>query len=339
MALGLIFGFLFIAPLVFIYFLIIKGVDRYEPEPFWLLSVAFFWGCMFATFFAIIGNGIGQGAMGILMGGDAKLVDASTATFVAPLVEESSKGMGLLLLWGLSALWLKEIDGALDGAIYGGVIGLGFTLTEDMLYVSSSAAQGGAAAFVVVLIMRTVMGGLGHASFTAMTGLGVGVANETRNPLIKIIAPIGGWMCAVGLHFLHNALLSFLGGAGLILKFMVFWTFDILFFVMLYILVARDRSIVLRGLADEVGKMLHPKEYQRTTDWKMFIPLWNVFSLQKSPQGYGSARRKQLDLVELAFLKNRRSRGESGQSLDDREQKLRTAIATANQQGIFVGEH
>ena len=54
--------------MVFIYFLIIKGVDRYEPEPWWLLTMAFFWGAVGATFFAIIGNEIGMGAVSAGLG-------------------------------------------------------------------------------------------------------------------------------------------------------------------------------------------------------------------------------------------------------------------------------
>jgi RsiW-degrading membrane proteinase PrsW (M82 family) len=42
-------AFLVIAPTVFVYFLIIKGMDRYEPEPIWLLSAVFFWGAVVAT--------------------------------------------------------------------------------------------------------------------------------------------------------------------------------------------------------------------------------------------------------------------------------------------------
>ena len=38
-------------------------------------------------------------------------VQMSTASFVAPVVEESTKGFGLLILWVVSALWLKEVDG------------------------------------------------------------------------------------------------------------------------------------------------------------------------------------------------------------------------------------
>jgi len=50
-------AFLVIAPTVFVYFLIIKGMDRYEPEPIWLLSAVFFWGAVVATLISIVMNG------------------------------------------------------------------------------------------------------------------------------------------------------------------------------------------------------------------------------------------------------------------------------------------
>jgi hypothetical protein len=69
----------------------------------------------------------------------------------------------------------------------------------------------------------------------------------------------------------------------------------------------------------------------------MLVPLWNLFSLMSSPKGYGEARRKQLDLVELSFLKHRRRRGERGAELDARENELRMRIHQSNQAGVFIG--
>ncbi len=334
-------AFLVIAPTVFVYFLIIKGMDRYEPEPFWLLSVAFFWGAVVATLVALVMNQVGEGVLSAALGvpTTSSIVQSSTASFVAPLVEESSKGSGLLVLWLASALWLREVDGALDGAIYGGVIGLGFTLTEDVLYVGGAAAQGGAAAFTALYLVRTVAAGLSHASFTAMTGLGVGVASETRSPLLKLFAPLAGWCAAVGLHFVHNFLVTFLidGGVGLALKFLVFWTFDLLFFALVISLAVRDRSIVLRGLIDEAGRTLHPKELARTASYWMLVPFWNLSSLAGSPGGYAASRKKQLALIELAFLKQRRARGQSGPELDRAEMEIRAHVSRANNAGVFIG--
>ncbi|MES1172741.1 MAG: PrsW family intramembrane metalloprotease [Myxococcales bacterium] len=334
-------AFLVIAPTVFVYFLIIKGMDRYEPEPLWLLSVVFLWGAVVATLMAIIMNGVGEDVMSAALHAPvaSSIVQSSTASFVAPLVEESCKGSGLLLLWLLSSIWFHEVDGALDGAIYGGVIGLGFTLTEDVLYVGGAAAQGGAAAFGALFLVRTVAAGLSHASFTAMTGLGVGVASETSNPALKFLAPIAGWMAAVGLHFVHNFLVTFLydGGLGLLAKFLVFWTFDLLFFVLVVSLAVRDRSIVVRGLIDEVGRLLHPKELARTASYWMLVPFWNLSSLSGSPGGYRASRKKQLALIELAFLKRRRARGDKGSDLDRAEGELRNQVARANNAGVFIG--
>ena len=339
--LGLWFwAFLVIAPTVFVYFLIIKGMDRYEPEPFWLLTVAFFWGAVVSTLMAIVMNGIGEGVLSAALGapGTSQIVQSSTASFVAPVVEESCKGSGVFLLWLLSAVWLHEIDGPLDGAIYGGVVGLGFTLTEDVLYVGS-AGQNGLANFTALFLVRTVAAGLSHASFTAMTGLGIGVAAETSSSALKLLAPIAGWLAAVGLHFVHNFLVTFLfdGGVGLLLKFAVFWTFDLIFFALVIALAVRDRSIVLRGLIDEVGRLLHPKELARTASYWMLVPFWNFLNLTASPGGYGPSRKKQLALIELAFLKRRRERTPRGPDVERSEARLRAQVARANDAGVFIG--
>ncbi|MBX3128770.1 MAG: PrsW family intramembrane metalloprotease [Polyangiaceae bacterium] len=327
---------------VFFYGLVIKGVDRYEPEPWWLLMLCFFWGALGATFFSCIINTIGGGviasAMGTSTAQDAMVAQGITASFVAPLVEESFKGVFLLVVWAASAFWLRELDGPLDGAIYGGVIGLGFTLTEDVLYIMRASSQAGLAGFGLVFFMRTILGGLGHATFTAMTGIGVGIAAETRSYAVKVLAPFGGWAAAVGLHFLHNFLVSFFGCGGVLVKFAVFITFAILFFVLLYVLAFRDRAIVLRGLADEVGVLCHPKEFQRTTSPWVLMPVWGMTSLSGSPGGYFSARKKQLLLADLAFLKHRQRRGDDSPSLASRVAKVRGEIDALNQRGVFIGK-
>jgi RsiW-degrading membrane proteinase PrsW (M82 family) len=330
-----------VAPLIVLYFLVIKGADRYEPEPLWLLLSCFVWGAVVATAAAMIGNAIGEGAVAAAMGvgASASLVDASTASFVAPLVEESTKGGGLLLLWGLSALWLHELDGPLDGAIYGGVIGLGFTLTEDVLYIAHSADSAGLSAMLSTWLLRTVFAGLGHASFTAMTGLGIGLAVEARSALGKLVAPVIGWSCAVALHFAHNFLVTFLfaNGVGLLIKLLAFWFLDVVFFLLVLGLALRDRAIVAQGLADEVGHTLLAQEFARTTSPLMLLPLWNYFGLSGSRSGWRAVRSKQLDLVELAFTKMHQQRSGYDSRLAAREQELRRRIHFATSRGVIIG--
>ncbi|MBW3567707.1 MAG: PrsW family intramembrane metalloprotease, partial [Proteobacteria bacterium] len=84
-------------------------------------------------------------------------MDVIGATVFAPIFEETFKGFGVALIALASALGLRELDGPLDGAIYGGVVGLGFTLTEDILYVANQYATSGLTGFVVLLFLRTVL--------------------------------------------------------------------------------------------------------------------------------------------------------------------------------------
>jgi hypothetical protein len=135
---------------------------------------------------------------------------------------------------------------------------------------------------------------------------------------------------------MHNALPE-LGDAGLVLMILVSWVIDILFFVLLWMLVARDRRIVIRELLGEVGPTLHPDELRLVSsyfalgwrNWSTLFSLgWHVFRARRG---------KQLALVELAFVKNRRRRGETGRDLDEREHGLRTQIATYNRAGVYIG--
>src|SRR5207245_5289283 len=118
----------------------------------------------------------------------------------------------------------------------------------------------GLGGFVVLLFLRTVLLGLSHCTFTAMTGLGFGIAAESRNLFVKLVAPVGGYCMAVGMHAVHNALPTFFGEGGLVIMVVVSWVIDALFFVLLALLVVRDRSIVIRELLSEVGGLLHPRE-------------------------------------------------------------------------------
>jgi len=335
--LGLVVGGLLVSPFVAFYLLLVKGADRYEPEPWWLLALVFGWGALGATILGIAGNMVGEGVLALAMGIKNPLLAGMSASIVAPIVEESTKGVGLLLIFGISVLWLKEWDGPMDGAILGGIAGLGFTLTEDILYVAAEIATSGVGGGIVLLFLRTVLAGLGHASFTAMTGLGLGIAVAARKPILRLVAPVAGWLVAVGLHAFHNALVSFFGVRGLIVKLLAFWVVDVLFFVLLFLLALRDRETVRRGLADEVGLLLDAHEVEGTTSYRMLVPLWNFWRLsQGGVDRYRERRRKQLDLVELAFLKDRRRRGESDPELDRRETALRDSLALATAAGVSL---
>ena len=335
MLVGLFLGVIFVTPIVLTYLFFIRWADRFEPEPWWLILVAFVWGAIFAT----LGGGITSSIASNLTSSffDAKGADVVGATVFAPVFEEGFKGLGVALIALASALGLRELDGPLDGAIYGGVVGLGFTLTEDILYVANQFATSGISGFAFLLFLRTVLLGLSHCTFTACTGLGFGIATEAKSWWLRIAAPVIGFGCAMLMHAMHNALPTLGGGVGLVMMLLISWGIDILFFVLLALLVVRDRTIVIRELFGEVGNLLHPKELQLVSSYfALGMKNWGVlFSAGWS--AFRQRRKKQLQLVELAFIKSRRRRGETGADLDRKEAALRADISNANRLGVWIG--
>jgi RsiW-degrading membrane proteinase PrsW (M82 family) len=337
MFVGLILGVICVTPLVLTYLFFIRWVDRFEPEPWWLILAAFLWGAIFATLGGGLTSSFAQAVTSALIDASPKDLDVIGATVFAPIFEESFKGIGVALIALISALGLRELDGPLDGAIYGGVVGLGFTLTEDILYVSNQFATQGLGGFVVLLFLRTVLLGLSHCTFTACTGLGFGIATEAKSWLAKILAPIIGFGCAMLMHCMHNSLPTFFGDGGLVMMLLISWAIDIMFFILLALLVVRDRSIVIRELFGEVGGLLHPKELQLVSSYfALGMKNWGVL-FSKGWAAFSQRRKKQLQLVELAFVKSRRRRGEKGADLDRKEAELRRDIAAANQRGVWIG--
>ena len=96
-------------------------------------------------------------------------------------------------------------------------------------------------------------------------------------------------------------------------------------------------SAVLRELSPEVGSLLSAAELAHTASHRMLVPAWNYFTLRTNPAGYGVCRRKQLDLIELAFLKKRRRRGECDPVIERRERILRARIEHGTQTGVDLG--
>src|SRR5215207_6392302 len=174
-------------------------LDRYEPEPRRLLAAGLLWGGFVATAVAILLQGIG----GLFVG----VSDETSLAVVAPVTEEATKGAFLILLpWSRRA----ELDGVLDGLVYAGLVGVGFAFTENILYLAAAyngtdgTGPGGVAGVTTIFVIRCVFSPFAHPLFTAFIGIGLGIAVMSRTPAVRILAPIGGYVCAVVAHGLWN---------------------------------------------------------------------------------------------------------------------------------------
>src|SRR5215470_8016403 len=103
---ALMLGFLVATIPVPLYVILVLWIDRYEAEPIWMLTVAFFWGALIATFFAFLLNTTSQGIVGSLS--NASAGQAFAAVISAPIVEETGKAFIVVIFF----FWKKdEFDG------------------------------------------------------------------------------------------------------------------------------------------------------------------------------------------------------------------------------------
>lgn len=172
-------------------------IDRLEREPVGMMLFAFGWGACVATLGAAFLNDAG----GYLLGATSD-DNSAVAVFVAPVVEETLKALPVLLIWIFAR---RQLDGVVDGIVYAGLSAAGFAMIEDVVYLSNGYAEHGDAGLFHTFFIRVIMSPFVHPMFTVCTGIGIGIGVTARSWLPRLVAPVLGWLCAVGLHALWNA--------------------------------------------------------------------------------------------------------------------------------------
>jgi RsiW-degrading membrane proteinase PrsW (M82 family) len=282
-------------------------LDRREPESRWLYLIAVLWGALIASGLALPLNIyiLAAAADFVKVHPDVQAIFGANAGSIlgdpiaGPLVEETTKGLGVLLLfWLLRA----EFDGVRDGFIYGALVGLGFNLFEAPLYVLQGYIQTGDAPLYFQLADRFALFGLaGHALYTGMFGMGLGLARQTTRRWLRYAAPAGGWLLGFSGHFLNN-------GLGLLIYLYIFLTtgkplhdestpkavseviepffsqwvshsalrligffpFFLILGVMLWQSGIWERQVIREGLADETEPVITPEEYDQVKRDRIF---------------------------------------------------------------------
>lgn len=290
-----------------LYLLLALWIDRYEPEPARMLATTFLWGASVAAFLSLLFNSIAIAAVGLVLPAHA---EAATVVLVAPAVEEIAKGLALLFVW-LQAR--DEFDNVTDGVVYAAMVGLGFAMTENVQYYGNAlldAGSGGAAAWPV-FFLRGVAAPFAHPLFTAMTGIGLGLAMERHRGGVPIALPLLGLAGAIALHLLWN-LSSMLGDA--------FYLTYLLVMVPVFagtLLVVRD---ALRRESQVIREQLAAQLAAGMLTDAQLATLCSVRgrladSLRAAQRGGMSGWRRQrafhIAATELAFLRWRAARGDA----------------------------
>ncbi|HSH40096.1 MAG TPA: PrsW family intramembrane metalloprotease, partial [Chthoniobacterales bacterium] len=254
---GLLVGMVMAVLPLPIYMLLALWIDRFEKEPVWMLVAAFLWGATVSVFFAFILNTAFGVAAASVVGTHA---DMATSVLSAPFVEELAKGFALFIFY----LWKRdEFDNVLDGIIYAAMVGLGFAMTENILYYGNALASGGLGASIGSFIIRGVVSPFAHPLFTSMTGIGLGLARQARagSPM-KFFGPVVGLSLAMFLHFLWNFSASF--GAMFFLAYVVIMVPAFFGLITLVVISLRKEGRIIREhLLPELRSGLLPEpEYQ-----------------------------------------------------------------------------
>ncbi|RFA20624.1 PrsW family intramembrane metalloprotease [Subtercola boreus] len=197
---ALVCGVIALIPLTVV-LLVVRLIDRWEPEPRGALWFAFLWGAAASVALALLVDAGVQILVYAASDGQAVPSDVFGAVIQAPLVEESAKGFGVLLIF---LVLRRTFDGPVDGLVYAATVAGGFAFTENILYFGSSLIEGGGVSLGVTFALRGIMGPFAHVMFTSCTGIALGFASRRRGfwPVAGLF--LLGLLCAMILHALWN---------------------------------------------------------------------------------------------------------------------------------------
>ena len=310
------------------YVLFVWWLDRYEKEPPWLMAFAFLWGAGPAAVLSVIFELGIDVPVSSLVGGGAT-ANLLRVIVYAPLVEESLKGIALIVL---VLLFHREFDDVLDGIVYGAMIGFGFAFTENTFAYSIPAlSEQGLDTGLGFVLLRTVVFGANHGFWTGITGAAVGYARLSRDWIRRILVPVGGWSLAVLFHSLHNASVTWAQQVvcpGLAGSLVVSWGGVLLLLLVAVSSLRRESRWIERGLAEEVRQgSLSPQEFDilRSAGQRLQVQ-WQARSRGGRTASRAVGRYFQC-ATELAFKKHHlRSLGDERGNVAEIE-RLQTALA------------
>lgn len=299
-----------------IYVMLLLWIDRYESEPLWMLATAFFWGALVAVFVAFIFN-TSFSIMAAVATNSKEIGENFGAVISAPIVEESAKAFILVVLF----LWKKdEFDGIVDGIVYAGMVGLGFAMTENILYYGR-AMQGGLGELKAVFIIRGMAAPFSHPLFTSMTGIGLGWARQSNNGFVKVTMPVLGFMLAILMHATWNGTATYGGPVGLRYGydetqvflgayFLIMGPAFIITLTVIFFSLRREGRIVRQFLyADYQRGLFDPQEYERLCTIRGRVGMsWNALTTRGFSVWRTRMRCNQI-ASELAFHRSRVARG------------------------------
>ena len=245
--------------------LIMILADRWDPQPVPLLLIAVFWGAAIAVFISYWLNTWNSMLVYIVTGSEAAASFAGPV-ISAPLVEETTKGLGLLLLMLLAR---RYFNGPLDGLIYGALLGGGFAFTENIIYYSRQLEAGGTTALLGLAFVRGVLGIFGHALYTSATGIIVGFVVRKWGSAMGFLVFLPALIPGILMHAGWNFMAVMGGPLATIIMYVVQGILVLLWLCLIGVLIWDESRLTRVRLGDyaNLGWLTH-EEVDMLATWK-----------------------------------------------------------------------
>ncbi len=235
---------------------LVRSIDRFEQEPARYLVAAFLWGAMPAAFVALVLQLVLSLPVSAAQGEAASM--AATALVFAPVTEELAKGFAVAAIY----LWRRrEFDGWVDGIAYGSTVGFGFAYTENIIYLAGTDSLG---EWIQLFILRVIVLGAMHGFYTALIGIGFGVARHAASRPRAMLAVILGLCGAMITHAVHNASVTAVETVGASTLLITALNYGLLIALMLglrWLSRHNDRQMFRTYLVDETPEVITPEAY------------------------------------------------------------------------------
>ena len=305
----------------------IRWIDRWEPEPRLALLFGFLWGAAASIAIALlVGLTIEIAALATTGESTTSFLQAALQ---APIVEETAKGIGVLILFFATR---KHFTGPVDGLVYAAIIAAGFAFTENIQYFALALVEGGVGELSATFFMRAVLSPFAHVTFTALTGLAVGAA-ALRNGRGLIGWFSLGLVGAILLHALWNGSLFFISSLeSYALYYALIQVPIFIALIVMTILVRRHEIRLTHARLSEYAAAgwFVPAEVQMLASWS---GRRQAISWARTLPGNKAAVMKQfaLDATRLAFARQRIITGRNDLVHRETEQELLAAVASDRQ--------
>lgn len=276
-------------------------LDRWEPEPPRLLVMAFLWGASVSAVLSVLFESV----LHVAIFGPGKDPGFTTMAVLAPVVEEATKGLFLVLM--MTGRRRNELNSLTDCLVYAGFTAAGFAWLENILYISGSENL---TASLSTAFLRLVVSPFAHPLFTTMTGIGVYYALKQRSWAARAGAVLLGYLGAVIMHALWNGS-ALLGGVAYLWVYGL-WMMPVFGAAVWMALVSRRREgyVIGHKLPGMISAgLLTPVEAHWVSSLSARKSAVRQARAFGGPAAASSVKRFINQVVELAYVRDRIDRG------------------------------